>query len=92
MPCVHMPHHVSVSPGILASEVPTPGILGPRYHSHQGPMDAILDAGHQPWWRHLMAQVVAGVSSQAEIAIHQGHKGQGLSPGAEAQQLWAGGT
>lgn len=35
-----------------------------------------------------MAQVVAGVSSQAEIAIDQGHKGQGLGLGAEAQQLW----
>lgn len=35
-----------------------------------------------------MAQVVAGVSRQAEIAIHQGHKGQGLSLGTEAQQLW----
>lgn len=35
-----------------------------------------------------MAQVVAGVSSQAEIAIDQGHKGQGLSLGTETQQLW----
>lgn len=55
---------------------------------HQGPVDAILDASHQPRGCHLMAQVVAGVSSQAEIAIDQGHKGQGLGLGAEAQQLW----
>lgn len=60
-----------------------------HHHSHQGPMDAILDAGQQPRGCHLMAQVVAGVGGQAEIAIHQGHKGQGFSPGMEAQQLWA---
>lgn len=55
-------------------------------------MDAILDAGQQPRGCHLMAQVVAGVGGQAEIAIHQGHKGQGFSLGTEAQQLWARGT
>lgn len=63
-----------------------------HHHSHQGPMDAVLDARQQPRGCHLMAQVVAGVGSQAEIAIHQGHKGQGFSPGTEAQQLWASGT
>lgn len=67
--------------------VPTLASRG-HHHSHQGPVDAILDASHQPRGCYLMAQVVAGVSSQAEIAIDQGHKGQGLGLGAEAQQLW----
>lgn len=34
------------------------GSTCPAQHSHQGPMDAVLDAHHQPWRGHLVAQVV----------------------------------
>lgn len=66
-----------------------PRCPAPPAYSQQGSVNTILDTHHKPWRSHFVAQVVARVGCQAEIAVHQGHQGQGPGPGRQGQLLQA---
>lgn len=59
-------------------------------HSLHGPVDAVLDAHEEPRGCHLVAQVVAGVRGEAEVAVHQGDQGERI-PGAWKHHILEGG-
>lgn len=53
-------------------------------------MTAILYVVDDQWGSHVGAEVVVGVCREPEIAVHQGHEGQGLLVGRELQLLQEG--
>jgi hypothetical protein len=50
-------------------------------------MTAILYVVDDQWGSHVSAEVMVGICCEPEIAVYQGHKGQGLLMGRELQFL-----
>lgn len=50
-------------------------------------MTAILYVVDDQWGSHVSAEVVMGICREPEVAVHQGHEGQGLLVGRQLQFL-----